>query len=415
MLFRINLNTKKCFFCQTIAKVCNFVPNINPINLINLDFSISFQQFSFIEQAFIALFLFAALAQLFYYLLIFTKLAFYNNDISSVSEAQPVSVVISAHDEDYNLIENLPAILEQDYPDFEVIVVNHASADDSMDVLEDFQRKHKQLKIVNIEQDLNFFKGKKFPLSIGIKSAKNEILLLTDADCKPTSRNWITSMVKNYDNNTDVVLGYGPYNKSKGILNLIIRYDTFMIAMQYFSFSLFGIPYMGVGRNLSYRRSSFFKNKGFTSHYGISSGDDDLFIQQIAKGKNTRIEVSHDSFMYSDAKPTFATWFNQKRRHFTTGSSYKPLFKVLLSLFSVSQILFYVTLIALLIGKTLVYPTLLVATFIILIRVLIQKKCASKLGENQLLLFSLFGDIFYVIILPIMAALSLMRKNKSWK
>ena len=188
-----------------------------------------------------------------------------------------------------------------------------------------------------------------------------------------------------------------------------------MIAMQYFSYALMGIPYMGVGRNLSYRRSTFFKNKGFTSHYGISSGDDDLFIQQVANGKNTKIEISQDSFMYSESKPTFGSWVKQKQRHMSTGSSYSTLYKVLLGIYSISQLLFYVTFLILLINGTLLIATLIIILITITSRVFIQKKAADKLGENQLLLFSLFGDIIYVTLLPIITILSLTRKTKSWK
>ena len=379
-----------------------------------MDFSISIHNLTLFELITIAVFLFAALLQVTYYAIVFSRLAFYNGNTSKNTDKQPVSVVISAHNEDYNLINNLPIILNQDYPDFEVIVVNHTSNDNTADILRDLQREHHHLKVVNIEQDLNFFKGKKFPLSIGIKSAKNDILLLTDADCKPHSNNWITEMAANYTSKTEVILGYGPYTKTPGLLNLIIRYDTFMIAMQYFSFALMGKPYMGVGRNLSYRRSAFFKNKGFTSHYNIASGDDDLFIQQIANSKNTKIEISENSFLYSQAKPTFNLWLKQKQRHFTTGSSYSIFFKLILSTFSISQLLFYVTLIALLINGTLLIYTLGIMIITMGIRVIIQKKAASKLSENQLLLFSLFGDIFYVVLMPIITLFSIIRKRKSW-
>jgi len=380
-----------------------------------MDFSILIQQLSLLEQITAAIFVLSVIALLLYYSILFSKLAFYKKTVEHSNHNPSVSVVISAHNEDYNLIENLPAILNQDYPDFEVIVVNHASSDDTSKILRDFQQEHSHLKVVNIEQDLNFFKGKKFPLSIGIKSAKHEILLLTDADCKPTSNNWIKSMSSNYTSKTEIILGYGPYNKSGGFLNLIIRYDTFMIAVQYLSFALAGIPYMGVGRNLSYRRSTFLKNNGFTSHYGISSGDDDLFIQQVANSKNTIIEISQDSFMYSEPKPNFSLWVRQKQRHMSTGSSYSATYKVLLGIYSISQLLFYVTLFILLLHGTLLIATLIIMLITISSRVFIQKKAADKLGENQLLLFSLFGDIIYVMLLPIITILSLTRKTKSWK
>jgi len=370
---------------------------------------------SIFEQIITSLFLLSSLVQLLYYFLIFSKLAFYKENNKKETEYLPVSIIISAHNEDYNLQKNLPAILNQNYPNFEVVVVNHASNDNTFDILRDLQLKYNNLNVVTIEQDLNFFKGKKFPLSIGIKSAKHEILLLTDADCKPNSDHWIKTMVSNYNTETEIILGYGPYNKSKGFLNMLIRYDTTMIALQYFSFALIGMPYMGVGRNLSYRRSTFYKNKGFTSHYSISSGDDDLFIKQVANNRNTKIELSENSFMYSEPKHKFIDWFRQKQRHLSTGRSYSNRFKLLLGSFSISQVLFYVTLIILLLCKTLLIATLSVMIITILSRIIIQKKAASRLGENQILLFSLFGDIFYVILLPVITIISLIRKPISWK
>ncbi len=380
-----------------------------------MNFSISIHDLSLFEQMVAALFLLSAIIQMLYYLLVFSKLAFYTNDNKENTEHQPVSVIISAHNEDYNLQKNLPAILDQDYPDFEVVVVNHASNDNTSDVLRELKFKHSNLKVVTIEQDLNFFKGKKFPLSIGIKSAKQEILLLTDADCKPVSDHWIKLMASNYTSKTEVVLGYGPYNSSGGFLNMLIRYDTFIIALQYFSFALMGLPYMGVGRNLSYRKSTFYNNKGFTSHLNISSGDDDLFIRQVANKNNTRIELSENSFMYSEPKHTFRDWFHQKQRHLSTGKLYSPLFKLLLGGFSISQLLFYITLIILLSKNVLLITILTIMVITISTRIFIQKKAASRFGENQILLFSLFGDILYVMLLPLITIISLIRKPKNWK
>lgn len=380
-----------------------------------MEFSISLQNLSLFEQITAALFLLSAIVQLLYYFIVFSKLAYYKGNTEKCVEKQPVSVIIAAHNEDYNLQKNLPALLAQNYPEFEVVVVNHASTDNTYNVLLELQQRHSNLKVVNIERELNFFKGKKFPLSIGIKSAKHEILLLTDADCKPNSKKWIESMACNYTTQTDVVLGYGPYNNAKGFLNSLIKYDTFMVAMQYFSFALKGLPYMGVGRNLSYRKSLFFKNKGFTSHYNIPSGDDDLFIMQVANAGNTRVELSPDSFMYSEPKVSLKNWLRQKQRHLSTSKHYSFLFKILLGVSSTSLLFFYLTLIILLCKNVLLIPVLLVMLFTILSRVFIQKKAASKLGENQLLLFSLFGDILYVFILPAMTLVSLIRKPSRWK
>ena len=295
--------------------------------------------FSILDLTFIGIFLLSWIVQMIYYWGVFSRLAFFKPKPGEEKELPPVSVVICARNEYHNLVNNLPEIFAQEYPNFEVVIVNHASDDETSGYLKEIQIQHKNLKVVNIERDLNFFKGKKFPLSMGIKSASNEILLLTDADCQPAGKNWIASMVQQYYPETEIVLGYGPYEKKSGLLNLFIRFDTFMVALQYFSFALSGKPYMGVGRNLSYKRSMFFKNKGFTSHYKIPSGDDDLFINKVANRKNTRINIEPESYQFSRPKKTFSQWLDQKQRHLSTGKHYIFKFKFLLGLFSLSQIL----------------------------------------------------------------------------
>lgn len=370
---------------------------------------------TFLEFAIVIIFVFAFFVQMIYYWGFFSGFAFYKDSPKDLNDYPPVSVVISARNEYHNLQKNLPIILAQTYPDFEVVVVNHASNDETELYLKELQQTHSNLKVVQIERELNFFTGKKFPLSLGIKSAKNEILLLTDADCQPDGKDWISLMAKNYDEKVEVVLGYGPYKEEKGFVNLLIRYDTFLVALQYFSFAVRGIPYMGVGRNLSYLRSTFFKNKGFTSHYKIASGDDDLFIKQVAKKRNTRIEISQGSFMYSEAEKSFGKWLKQKRRHLTTGSHYSFHIKLLLSLFSITQLLFYASTLALLVLQ--IFPFIVLGIFLIrLISVgFIQKNALKRCGERKLFLFSLLWEVFHVLAIQTITLTSIFIKPKKWK
>jgi glycosyltransferase involved in cell wall biosynthesis len=357
----------------------------------------------------------ATTIQLIYYWIIFGRLAFYKLPMEINNSNPPVSIVIVARNEYHNLSKNLPLFLKQLYPDFEVVVVNHMSDDDTKDLLNDFKIQYSKLKVVNITQDLNFFKGKKFPLSLGIKSASNDIVLLTDADCEPNSENWIQSMVRNYTPDVQVVLGYGPYLKKKGFVNMLIRYDTLIVAMQYLSYALAGFPYMGVGRNLSYTRSIFFAGGGFTSHYKISSGDDDLLIGQIADKKNTRIEVSPDSFIYSEPKISFLEWVKQKQRHLTTGKFYKAKFKILLGTFSITQMLFYACFILLLFFSDAYY--IITGIFILrfISQLIVQKKVTNLLQEKQLLIISPLLEVIYILIMPIISFKSLFLKSVQWK
>ncbi len=374
-------------------------------------------QLSVLEQVLGGVFIFTVLVQLGYYWGLFSRLAFFKPDKKPETEKPSVSVVMAARNEYYNLNRNLPSILEQDYHDFEVVVVNHASEDETGLLLKELQGKYPHLKVVELKQDLNFFKGKKFPLSIGIREAKNEVLILTDADCKPASDQWIKKMAGNYsDKQTEVVLGYGPYQKEKGFVNLLVRYDTFMVALQYLSMALAGKPYMGVGRNLSYKKSLFYQTKGFISHYNIPSGDDDLFISQVAKKENTAVELSKESFVYSVPKRSFGEWFKQKKRHLQTSAKYKPLVKFLLGWFSLSQLMFFLFFAGLLItgSELLLWVALSGFSLRLISQVIIHKKVANTLDEGKLCVFSLLWEPIHLLLMAGVMLVSRFSGKKTW-
>lgn len=373
----------------------------------------SFLTFS-IANIFLMAFIFVAVIQLFWYWFFFSRLAFYRKKTANTVK-EPVSVVICARNEYENLKKNLPVILEQDYPDYEVVVVNDGSEDDTGYYLHALTQKYPHLKVVTIRENVNFFSGKKFPLSIGIKSAKNDILLLTDADCIPESNKWIEHMQSDYTDGIEIVLGYGRYEKRKGLLNLLIRFDTMHIAVQYLSFALTGIAYMGVGRNLSYRKNMFYRNNGFQSHYMLKSGDDDLFINQAAKKRNVKIEISKESQTTSIPKLSSAEWFAQKKRHLSTSKHYKFKFKLLLSLYYLSQLFFYVFAVLTLS----LMQNLIIVIGLIVIRfasqLFILKKCLGRLNEKHLLLTLPLLEMILLIMNPFMALANLVNKENKWK
>lgn len=357
----------------------------------------------------------ALVIQLIYFWFIFSKLAFYNASKRPVSEVkEPVSVIICAKNEYHNLVRFLPQMLEQNYPEYEVVVVNDASDDDTFYLLRELSDKHPRLSVVNISQNLNFFKGKKFPLSIGIKSAKYELVLLADADCFPAGPEWISSMQSAFTGKTEIVLGYGPYTPQPGLLNKLIRFDTLMVAVQYMSLSLSGMTYMGVGRNLAYKKSLFFQVGGFVKHYRISSGDDDLFINQVAKKSNTRIQVNAASYTYSKSKQTIASWYRQKKRHLTTGSHYRFGHKLVLGLYSLSQLVFFGILIALVILG--VDWKLLVGMFglRLITQLIIVKKSMIRLNEKHFFLLSPLFEIWLMLTNLLLGIRGAFSKKTQW-
>lgn len=355
------------------------------------------------------------LIQLFYYLFFFLKLAVYKTKPKTVSQTHPVSVIICARDEAANLAKNLPGALIQQYrTTHEVIVVDDNSYDDSKYLLEEFQKTYKQLHVVQLKQEAKLIPGKKFPLSVGIKTAKYEIVLLTDADCVPATEHWIDKMQETYDDETEIVLGYGAYHKKKGLLNKVIRWETFHTALQYFSYALAGKPYMGVGRNLSYKKAIFFRHKGFSAHNNIPSGDDDLFINTAATKTNTKINIDKDSFTLSDAPKSWSDWVRQKNRHYSTGKFYKPVHKFLLGLYSFTHFLFYP-----LLAISLIFFNWQAALIVFGIRFLLQAfilyPCMKKLNEKDMYPWFLFIDIWMFFYYLIFAASIFKKPKKVWK
>ncbi|MBF0695142.1 MAG: glycosyltransferase [Flavobacterium sp.] len=278
--------------------------------------------------------------QLFYYIGIFGKFAFAKAQKNSLKRI-PVSVIVCAKNEAENVARFVPMLAEQDYPDFEIVLIDDASSDDTLDLFEAFEKQYSNVKLVKVKNNEAFWGNKKFALTLGIKAAKYEYLLFTDADCHPVSNQWIKEMSSNFTLNKTIVLGYGAYEKiPNSILNKLIRFETMLTAVQYFSWAKAGKPYMGVGRNLAYKREEFFKVNGFIDHMKIRSGDDDLFINQAADRKNTTISFSPQSFTYSEPKKTFKDWFTQKRRHVSTAGHYKFSDKLQLGAFYTTQLLF---------------------------------------------------------------------------
>lgn len=359
------------------------------------------------------------LIQLYYYLFVFGRIPFSKtlpilNNLKD--DWQPVSVVICARNEEQNLAEFLPAILEQDYPDYEVIVVNDCSTDDSEIVLRRLQSEYKHLRVTTIKPDLKFSHGKKLALTVGIKAAKNNRLLLTDADCRPESNEWIKHMAENFSDQKTVVLGYGGYIEAKGILNRFIRLDTFHIAIQYLGFALAKKPYMGVGRNLAYTKELYFDNRGFASHSHLRSGDDDLFIQQAANKHNTVVEIRHFAHTRSRACSTFEEWINQKRRHLTTSPLYKNGVKFRLALEPISRVLFWAVGIYLL--ATNFYP-LTIGAILMLRLIIVQvilKIAMNRLNERKIFIISLIYDLLSPFLYGVfMLANRLTLNPRKWK
>jgi len=352
--------------------------------------------------------------QLLYHWFLFRKVSFFKAKSKEKSQQHPVSVIVCARDEAANLAKNLPGVLVQTYTStHEVIVVNHNSQDETRYLLEEFKKTFKDMHIVNLEQEAKGIPGKKYPLSIGIKESKHEIVLLTDADCVPSSEFWINKMQDGFEEGTEVVLGYGAYYKKAGMLNKLIRFETFNSALQYFSYALSGIAYMGTGRNLSYKKTLFYNKKGFSSINHVPGGDDDLFINQVATKTNTNVVIDKEAFTLSEPKKTFGDWFRQKGRHYTTSKFYKPIHKFFLGTYSFTHFLFYPLLVA-----SLFFTDWRLVCGAFLIRLISQGiiyyKAMEKLDEKDLFAWYWLFDVWMFFYYFIFASALWKKPKKSW-
>lgn len=327
----------------------------------------------------------------------------------------PVSVIICAHNESYNLSQYLQALLTQDYPEYEVIVVDDGSEDETRAVLDSYMIRDERLHMTFVPYGARVGSTKKLALTLAAKAAKYDYLLLTDADCVPESNRWIAEMMAGFGQESkDIVLGFGAYFETKGHVNRLVRYDTLFNGLHYLGAALCGHPYMGVGRNLAYRKEFFFESGGFTKLMTNIAGDDDLFVNHVATKNNTSVVLSRDSFTWSLAKKTLKEWLQQKRRHLSVSPSYKQSTQFRLAMEPMTRGLFYAAVLAIgvvfvlgelaIIPCTLSFVTLSVALGLFLVRWILQTAIlnvsARRMGLRR---FNMFSVLWFDIVLPLVS------------
>lgn len=358
----------------------------------------------------------ATAMQLFIWLYYFRQLAVFVKKESPPPADQtqvPVSIIICARNEAANLKKNLPRILNQNYRSFEVIVVDDKSEDQTRNILYNINISFSNLRVIHIVNK-PAGSGKKPALVEGIKAAKNEVLLFTDADCCPDSKEWLNNMQQHIRGPIEIGLGYGPYEQQPGFLNRFIRYETFVTILQYGSFALAGHPYMGVGRNLIYKKELFDRVNGFTAHDHIMSGDDDLFINQVATADNTVLILDKSTHVYSAPAGSWSAYYKQKSRHVSTGKHYKNRHKLLLGLVSSSHFFHYTLgLLLYILNFGIMFATILIVIRILVI-LLVCKPILRKLQDRHLTLWTPVLDAVYVLFYVIFSISLIKGKIKQW-
>lgn len=283
---------------------------------------------------FLLLFLLLLLTQVVFIATLGTRIFSWKNS-GQKSEAT-VSIIIAAKNEAGNLPRLLEKLVEQEHPNFEVIVVNDRSTDETKDILKHWEAKYPFIRVIHIDTLPASWTGKKHALFQAVSIAKKEVLLFTDADCKPASKQWIKSMTSSFSQGTDIVLGYSPYFKKPGLLNSFIQFETLLVGIQYLGLSLLGKSYMAVGRNMAMRRVCYDLDF-LESIKSLEGGDDDLMISQLsAQKKNITVQISESSLVYTEPMLNLKSYLKQKVRHLSAGKHYRKKDQTLLGIFTLS-------------------------------------------------------------------------------
>ena len=377
-----------------------------------------------VTEILLVFFLIALGVQLFYILIIFGRMSFWYKKKNQHADpkSEGVTVIVAAHNEKENLKKLIPVLCNQDYPDYDVLVINDRSWDGTRGLLEEMMSQYPKLRTVTVEYTPDHVTAKKYALTLGIKVAKNDVLLLTDADCLPKSDQWIRLMTAPVRNEGKTfAIGFSQYACGKGFLNKWIQFETLWTGLQYLSFAIWKSPFMGVGRNLSYRRSFFMEKKGFKGLWHITGGDDDLFINQHARGKNTAVVIDPDSITISAPKTNWTSYFLQKKRHFHAGKYYSLGDKQKIGIYAFTHLLFWVSSISLLIilGLEQNWEHFGIILGIIIVRSILLtsvfKSARKKLEGKTNVFWTGFFDLMYMGYFWILGALGYQSKKVRWK
>lgn len=319
-----------------------------------------------------------------------------------------VSIIVPFKNEEKNLTKNLPYLINQDYPDFEIVLINDHSEDQSLSIAQSFCKQNSQF----LCDSLTTSAGKKSALTHGIGLAQGEWIALTDADCQPSPR-WLKTMIR-AGQGADIILGYGPYQEQKGLLNQMIRYETWYIALQYMAALKYRLYYMAVGRNMLIKKKSFVNANGFKNHMNLISGSDDLFMNALQKEEHIVAHSVHpDSYVYSSPKESLNGWFKQKKRHISTSVEYKFRIKLLMLITASSHLFLYLSALFLLINGSFVTSIIALLSFRGVVLVLCSFVGMKKIKERDLFFISPLLDILLALFY-FSLSFTLFFKQKKW-
>jgi len=372
----------------------------------------------------VAAMLVAVLVQCWFYIRYFSGINHQNRRVRrgtiSYSEDQPpVSIIICARDKGEVLAKNLPALFDQKYPEFQIVVVNDASSDETEDILQQFEHRPNFYHTF-VPKGVRSISARKMAMTLGLKAAVYDYVLFMDVAGIPESDVWIATMMRNFDWRGSVVLGFASFKDKKGFRNQLVAYDNLFSTMQWMGLALSGKPYRATSVNLAFKKELFFKNNGFASNLSLRSGDDDLLIGEIATRNNVKIEVSTDSKVEIETRSPWYDWKEKTFSLFPTARQYKFGIKLLLWLENLTRSLCYLLFLYLIVMCWLSgsYAWFLVSALLFLTRYAVQlvvvNKSASQLKEPHFYLLLLLFDASLPVVRGFMRLFNRSRRHNNY-
>ena len=363
-------------------------------------------QITQVALAILILFGVVTLVQLVYYYVIYGRFAFHRKKAALGFRDIPVSVVIVVRDDAAQVLQTLPYLLEQEYSFYEIVIVNDRSRDEnSLHAIKEYKERYPNIKIVDLSTAVSTSRGKKMAISMGIKCASYDHILLTSPNCKPASRQWLSLMAQNFQFQHRIVLGYNTFDKKKGPYSHFLHYDNLVNAMQYFSHALMRSTYRGDLNNVAFLRQLFYNQKGFISYNHLLYGEEDIFIHRASSKNNTAIEFSPDAATVRQHTPQYRFWRIHKISLFYTRKFNSLKNRFLLGGFELTNLLFYILLVVSVITAIhqplALYITLGIALLRIISLYIVTGISAKKLKETQIIPYFLFYDILFSILNPL--------------
>ena len=344
-----------------------------------------------------------------------------------LNDQRPISIVIATRNEHDQLRQNLPFFLDQNHPNFEVVVVIDDSDKDLVYIISEFEKLYSNLKVVSFEWSTNFFVSRKFAESVGIKSATHDRILLSHISTRPASPEWVSQMSKTLSNNKKIVIGYHTLASKISLLNAFIRFDTFFYTLRYLRATLSGHPFTASSKNLAFDRSLFYEAKGVAKFYNVNTGDEDMFVNKASTSTNTTIEINPNAFIKGQEIVSFSEWFAKKVRHRVLIREFKTFNRLGFAIHDLFLVLFYMISFVILgcffLSKTTVFVVpvelLMISGGIILLKLIVQwavfKQIMGRFKERGFLLLIPVFDFMNLLILPVLLFTGLFTKRITWR